>query len=83
VHVLAYGGRAVDLWWQGVAARLERQARLTVLEIPVDASKALAKLADRSMKIQVTVQEGHVYVVNGVESVAVDLRVIKAGPSAR
>ncbi|MET0345854.1 MAG: YaeQ family protein [Casimicrobiaceae bacterium] len=83
VHVLAYGGRAVDLWWQGVADKLERQGRLTVSEIPVDASKALVNLADRSMKLQVTVQEGHVYVVNGVDSVAVDVRVIKAGPNPR
>ena len=35
------------------------------------------------MKLQVTVQEGHVYVVNGVDSVAVDVRVIKAGPNPR
>jgi uncharacterized protein YaeQ len=83
VHVLAYGGRAVDLWWRGVSAKLERQERLTVSEVPVEASKALAALADRSMKLQVSVQEGHIYVVNGVDSVAVELRVIKPGLTSR
>jgi len=78
VHVLAYGGRAVDLWWQAASEKLARQRRLTVSEVPVEASKALAKLANRSMSLQVTIQEGQVYVVNGVDSVAADIRVLKA-----
>src|SRR6188768_2760132 len=59
VAVIAYGGRAVALWWDGVREKLERQPRLTVREVPQDASRALAKLA-RTMRLQVTVQEGHV-----------------------
>ncbi|MGE5089961.1 MAG: YaeQ family protein [Candidatus Levyibacteriota bacterium] len=77
VHVVAYGGRAVDLWWQGVRDRLERQERLTVTEVPPDASRALAHMAGRSMDLQVTIQEGHVLVTDGATSVAVDLRVLK------
>ena len=48
VHVLAYGGRAVDLWWQGAREKLERQDRLAVSEVPIEASRALARLAARS-----------------------------------
>jgi len=77
VCVLAYGGRAVELWWQGARERLQRQDRLAVVEVPVDASRALASLADRSMRLQVTIQEGHVFVADGATSVAVDLRVLK------
>ena len=74
VHVLAYGGRAVDLWWQEACDKLARQPALTVREVPLDASQALARLVDRSMKLQVTIQEGHVLVADGARSVAVDLR---------
>ena len=77
VSVLAYGGRAVALWWDGVRAKLERQPRLSVHEVPQDASRALAHLADRTMRLQVTVQEGHVYVADGATSVAVELRQLK------
>lgn len=77
VHVVAYGGRAVDLWWQGVRDRLERQERLTVTEVSPEASRALAHMAGRSMDLQVTIQEGHVLVTDGTSSVAVDLRVLK------
>jgi len=83
VHVLAYGGRAVELWWQGARERLERQERLSVSEVPIEASRALAQLADRSMRLQVTIQEGHIFVADGRTSVPVDLRVLKALPAGR
>jgi uncharacterized protein YaeQ len=80
VAVLAYGGRAVELWWQGVRAALERQERLSVVEVPSEASRALAALAGRSMRLQVTIHDGHVFVGDGAESVSVELRVLKARP---
>src|SRR6266498_5511347 len=83
VHVLAYGGRAVELWWQGARERLERQERLSVSEVPIEASRALAQLACRSMRLQVTIQEGHIFVADGRTSVPVELRVLKALQAAR
>jgi uncharacterized protein YaeQ len=80
VSIVAYGGRAVDLWWAGVHKTLERQERLAVREVPLDASRALARLAGRSMRLQVTIQDGHVFVTDGASTIAVDLRVLK-GPS--
>lgn len=77
VHVIAYGGRAVDLWWQSARATLERQERLAVSEVPAEASRALGELADRSMRLQVTIDEGHVFVTDGNISVPVDLRRLK------
>lgn len=78
VHVLCYGGRGVDVWWQAVGAKLDRQERLGVCEIPLEASRALAKLADRSMRLQVTIQEEHVTVSASDTSVAMTLRTLKA-----
>jgi uncharacterized protein YaeQ len=82
VFVLAYGGRAVDLWWQGAREKLERQDRLGVSEVPIEASRALAQLAARDMRLQVTIQEGHVYIADGATSVPVEIRVIKAPANA-
>jgi uncharacterized protein YaeQ len=74
VVVLAYGGRAVDLWWEAARATLERQERLAVREVPPEASAELAAMAGRTMRLNVTIQEGHVLVADGARSVAVDLR---------
>jgi len=84
VHVLAYGGRAVDLWWQGAREKFARQDQLAVAEVPFEASRALAQIAARSMRLQVTIQEGHLLVADGATSIPVALRVLKslADPSA-
>lgn len=83
VYVLAYGGRAVDLWWQAAREKLERQDRLGVSEVPIEESRALAQLAARNMRLQVTIQEGLIFVADGATSVSVELRVLKAPSIAR
>lgn len=82
VQVLAYGGRAVELWWQAARATLGRQDRLAVYELAVEASRALAAMADRSMRINVTIQEGHIFVADEKGSVALELRVLKPAGAA-
>jgi uncharacterized protein YaeQ len=77
VDVLAYGGRAVDLWWEDVRKTLERQERLAVSEVPAEASRALAEMADRSMNLQVTIQHDHISVTGGETSIGTELRVLK------
>ena len=43
---------------------------------------ASSKLAARAMRLQVTVQEGHVSVTDGAHSVPVDVAIRKALPTA-
>ena len=61
--------------------RVERQERLAVSEVPLEASRALANLAGRSMELQVTIQDGHVLVTDGAASVSVELRALKSMPT--
>jgi uncharacterized protein YaeQ len=61
-------------WWSGVADKITRVRNLTVWQIPNDQSRALAPLADRSMKLDVTVQDGTIWVGNGKQSVEVSLQ---------
>ncbi len=83
VAILAYGGRAVEIWWEGSRDMLERVARLAVSEVPLEASRALAQLAARSMRLQATIQEGDVIIGNSATAVSMTLRVLKAPAIAR
>ena len=65
VVVITYGGRAADLWWEKNAALLDRCRNLAVLDIPPEASKALAARLARGMDLQAVVQDGHVQLVDG------------------
>jgi uncharacterized protein YaeQ len=76
VIVYAYGGRAVDLWWMKNHDALERLPNLSAYDVPQDASQALARLAQRTMQLQCTVQDGHLWFSNATETVAVTLTVL-------
>ena len=49
---------AAEVWWKGIENKLSRMDRLQVWRIPADAAQELAQLAERSMQLQATVQEG-------------------------
>ena len=83
VFVYAYGGRAVELWWDKARATLERQDALSVIEVPPGDTEALAALAGRTMNLQVTIQDRHVVVTDGERVVTVDLLSRKMGASDR
>ena len=49
---------AAEVWWRGMEAKLARPKNLSVFRVPTVASQALIGLAQRSMQLQATVQEG-------------------------
>jgi len=49
---------AAEVWWRGIQNKLARADRLQVWRMPSTASQALAGLAQRSMQLQATIQEG-------------------------
>lgn len=74
VAVLAYGGRTVDLWWEKEGPALSRLANLRVLSLAADESAALASLAERSMQLQCTIQDGQVWLTDGGRTVPIEPR---------
>ena len=65
VIVIGYAGRASELWWEKHGAGLQRCANLRVLDLPAGFADELAALHERSMDVQVLVQEGDVQVMSG------------------
>ena len=58
VAVYAYAP-AAEVWWRGIEGKLSRLAHLSVWRIPAAQSQALQALAQRTMQLQATIQEGH------------------------
>ncbi|KEF30181.1 YaeQ protein [Marinobacter nitratireducens] len=61
-HVIlyTYGGRAVPVWWEKHHNKLERFSNLTIVDLAAEETDTLAGLAERSMDIQISVQDGDV-----------------------
>jgi len=76
VVIYSYGGNS-RIWWNQIGSRIERARNLTVINLPPAVSLALAKLAQRSMQLQCTVQDGQIWVTGNDETVQVDLTMMK------
>ena len=79
VVLLTYGGARADLWWRQNQSALARHAHLRVMQCDEDGTRALAAMAQRTMSLSCTVQEGEVLASDGQRSAAVSLTVLKPG----
>jgi uncharacterized protein YaeQ len=71
VIVYAYSS-AADVWWRGIQGKLARLPNLSAWRIPAEQSQALAQLAQRTMQLQATLQEGVLMVGDGARTIEVE-----------
>ncbi len=76
VILYTYGGRGVDVWWGQNQKDLVKQPRLSVIDVPQEASRALAKLADRKMTLTATIQDGQIFFADENTSISIELKVL-------
>lgn len=63
---------AAEVWWKGIANKLSRLSNLSVWRLPTEPSQALAALAQRSMQLQATIQEGALLLGDGTRHVDIE-----------
>jgi uncharacterized protein YaeQ len=71
-RVSVYGyASSTPIWWSGIATKITRAANIAVWQIEAAQSQALAELAQRSMQLQISVQDGTVYIGDGQRAVEI------------
>jgi uncharacterized protein YaeQ len=71
--VLVYAfAHSAEVWWRGIENKLTRLDRLQVWRVPADAAQALARMAERSMQLQATIQEGSLMLGNSRQTVEIE-----------
>ncbi|CAN5914107.1 YaeQ family protein [soil metagenome] len=70
VTVMSFS-HSTPIWWAGIATKITRARNIAVWQIEAAQSQALAELAQRSMQLQVTVQDGTTWVGDGQRSVEI------------
>jgi uncharacterized protein YaeQ len=63
---------AAEVWWRGIENKLTRLSNLSVWRVPAESSQALAALAQRSMQLQATLQEGTLMLGDGARHVDIE-----------
>lgn len=72
VSVYAFGSSA-DIWWKQIANKLTRTRNLAVWRMAPEVAEDLEKLCARTMQLQVTLQDGEIWVRNATDAVEVRL----------
>ena len=73
--VLYCFSHSAEIWWRTMEAKLARPRNLQVYRVPATASQALIPMAQRSMQLQATIQEGVLMLGDG--SVNVDIEPLR------
>lgn len=76
VLVYAYN-HAAHVWFKGVENKLARLQNLHVFYIPSEQSQELALMANRTMQLQATIQDGHLLMSDGQRSLDIRCEVWK------
>ena len=70
VTVISFSA-STPIWWNAIRSKLTRARTLQAWQIDPAASQALAGLAQRTMQLQVTVQDGSVWIGDGTQTVEI------------
>ena len=78
VIIYPYSGNSADVWWEQNKRAFDKLDKVSVVNIPVEISDALGKLAQRTMQLQATIQDGEVWITDSDNSLQVMVQALKA-----
>jgi uncharacterized protein YaeQ len=70
VSVYAFSA-STPIWWKGMQTKITRARNIDVWQVDAAQSQALAALAQRTMQLQVSVQDGSVWISDASRSVEI------------
>ena len=79
VSIYTYAA-STPIWWAAIEGKVARLSNLSVWRLPAAQSQELAALAARSMQLQITVQDGQIWVGDATRSVEIHPITLKAPP---
>ena len=78
VIVYAYGARSAEVWWANQGPSLDRLKNLSVTLLQMESIRALAGMAKSAMQLQWTIQDGHIWIADGAQTLHLELQRLKS-----
>jgi uncharacterized protein YaeQ len=77
-QVVVYSYNATShIWWKALANKVDRAKNLTVINLQSEATEQLAKMAQRTMQLQCTIQDGQIWLTDGTDTVLIERETFK------
>ncbi|MFT5888886.1 MAG: hypothetical protein ACI9BO_001710 [Zhongshania sp.] len=74
VVILIYGGRTAQMWWDEHGSKIKQYGNIRIIEVSIEDSAILTAMAQRSMKLQCTLDEDSLWFSDANSNV--DLKLI-------
>ncbi|WP_076542911.1 YaeQ family protein [Shewanella sp. UCD-KL21] len=71
VQLITYSGRSVPIWWKQNEQALQRYKNLSVFNIAEESVAAMEVFVNRSMKLQVSITDGEIWLSDEANSLMV------------
>ena len=77
VILYTYGGRVADMWWDQSSSKLEKSNNLSIINLSLETTRELTKLAQRNMKLHCTIQDGDIWLADSTSTIEIKLSKLK------
>ena len=77
VSVYAFNSNA-SIWWKQISNKLARARNLTVLQIDTETAEGLEALCQRTMQLQVTIQDGEIWMRDASNAVQARMTILQS-----
>lgn len=77
VTVFTYNGASAREWWKGMAGKAGKLRNVTIYNVPAESVEALAALAQRAMRLSVTIQDSEIWVSDDDHNVRITLEILQ------
>lgn len=71
VVLYTYSGQGARIWWEQLGGKLASLGNLSVYDIPAESMALLGELAGRGMNLNITIQDGAIWLANAETTVEV------------
>jgi len=71
VTIYTYNSRSATVWWKHIEQKLARFNNLTVINLADETVEELAQLAERTMRLQVTIQDAIIWIASDEQTVEI------------
>ena len=78
VIIYCYNHRSAEVWWQQNEHKLQRYKNLKIVKLADEVAEQLAALAERTMRLQCSLQDGDCWISSDASSVHVGMDIWKA-----
>lgn len=77
VIIYCYSGNSAAIWWNQVGSQLQRFNNLTVINLPALECEAMASMVQRTMQLNVSLQDGVVSISDNVQNIDITPEILR------